>query len=142
VSQPALRVGAVVVEAGAVVVVVVAAVPPPLFVDDEPDPAVVVVVAPEPGAVVVVVAVVDAGGATKGTVSPCMVARLVAGVTDRLVQLRAAFQLWTAAAAGAPVSGWGSPERIVAGRNTTFVMWRPWAVTMRDPLSVSGGLLS
>ena len=131
------------VEAGTVVVVVVAAVPPPPPVDVDPDPAVVVVVvAPELGAVVVVVAVVDAGGATKGTVSPCMVARLVAGVTDNLVQLRAAFQLLTAAAAGAPVSGWGSPDRIVAGRNTTFVTWRPWAVTIRDPLSVSGGLAS
>jgi len=62
VSQPALRVGAVVVEAGTVVVVVVAPVPPPLTVDVDSDPAVVVVVAPEPGVVVVVVV---AGGATK-----------------------------------------------------------------------------
>lgn len=144
------------VEAGVVVVVVVAPIPPPLVpplplplapplplpLDDDPEPDVVVVVvaAPELGAVVVVVAV--GGGATNGTVSPRMVARVVAGVTERLVPARAAFQLWRAAAAGAPVSGWGSPDRIVAGRNTTFVMWRPSAVTIRDPLSVSGGVLS
>ena len=64
-----------------------------------------------PAAVVVVVAGGAAGGATKGTVSPRMVARLAVGVAERLVQLRAAFQLWTAVVAGAPVSGWGTPLR-------------------------------
>ena len=48
----------------------------------------------------VVVVVADAGGATNGMVSPRMVVRLVEGPADRLVQPRAAFQLWTAAAAG------------------------------------------
>ena len=90
------------VEAGVVVVVVeVVVAPVPVPVDDDPDPlvVVVVVVAPELG-VVVVVAVAVAGGATKATVSPCIVAALVEGVADRPVQPRAAVQLWSAVAAG------------------------------------------
>ena len=137
-----MSLGAVVVEAGVVVVVVeVVVAPVPVPVDDDPDPlvVVVVVVAPELG-VVVVVAV--AGGATKATVSPCIVAALVEGAADRPVQLRAAVQLWSAVAAGVPLRGWGSPARIVAGRNTTPVMWRPSAVMMREPLSVSGAVSS
>ena len=82
------------------------------------------------------------GGATKGTVSPCMVVRLAEGVADRLVQPRAAFQLWTAVVAGEPVSGWGRPLRMVAGRHTAPVMWRPCAVMISEPLSVSGAVLS
>jgi hypothetical protein len=139
-----LSLGAVVVEAGVVVVVVeVVVAPVPVPVDDDPDPlvVVVVVVAPELG-VVVVVAVAVAGGATKATVSPCIVAALVEGAADRPVQLRAAVQLWSAVAAGVPLRGWGSPARIVAGRNTTPVMWRPSAVMMREPLSVSGAVSS
>ena len=131
-QPPALSVGDVVVGAGGVVVVVV-----------------VVAVVPSTRAarrsarrrcVVVVVVVlppvevpassswwwsVAPRGATKGTVSPRMVVRLVDGVADRLVQLRAAFQLWTAVVAGVPVSGWGTPSRMVAGRQTAPVMWRP-----------------
>jgi hypothetical protein len=141
-----LSVGEVVVDAGAVVVVPLV----PLLVDVDPDLSVVVVVAPEPGAVVVVVAadpgavvvVVVAGGATKATVSPRMVAALVEGVADSPVHPRAAFQLWSAVAAGVPLRGWGSPARIVAGRNTTPVMWRPSAVRMREPLLVSGAASS
>ncbi len=90
----------------------------------------------------VVVVAGGAAGATKGTVSPRMVARVVVGVADRLVQLRAAFQLATAVVAGAPVSGWGTPLRMVAGRQTAPVMWRPCAVTTSVPLSVSGAVLS
>ena len=134
------------VEAGTVVVVVVAPVPVPVPVDDDPDPSPVVVVdvvvapEPEPPVVVVVVVVVVAatGGATKATVSPRMVAALAEGVADNPVQPRAAFQLWSAVAAGAPLRGWGSPARIVAGRNTTPVMCRPSAVMMSEPLLVSG----
>lgn len=127
------------VEAGTVVVVAVVA-----PAGEDPDPLVVVVVVvvavPEPGPVVVVVVVV--GGATKATVSPLMVAVLAEGVADNPVQPRAEFQLWSAAAAGAPLRGWGSPARIVAGRNATPVMWRPSAVMMREPLSVSGAVSS
>ena len=83
-----------------------------------------------------------AAGATNGTVSPRMVVRLVDGPAARLVQLRAAFQLWTAAVAGVPVSGWGTPSRIVAGRQTAPVMLRPLAVTTSVPLSVSGAVSS
>jgi hypothetical protein len=46
------------------------------------------------------VVVVVVGGATKVPVSPVIVAGLEPGDDERLVQLRAAFQLWTAAAAG------------------------------------------
>lgn len=120
-----MSVGEVVVEAGVAVVVVV--VPPAPWPDDDPDllgvvlaiVLVVVVAAPELGAVVVVVVV---GGATKATVSPCMVAVLVEAAADRPVQPLAAFQLWRAVAAGAPLRGWGRPARIVAGRNTAPVM--------------------
>jgi hypothetical protein len=90
--------------------------------------------------VVVVVAV--EGGATKGTVSSCMVTTLELGVAARSVQLRAAFQLWTAAVAGCPVSGWGSPARMVAGRNSAALTCRPTTVRISDPLEVSGGVLS
>ena len=89
---------------------VVVVVPPPLVEDD---------------GLVVVVVVTGAGGATNGTVSPCSVVRLGEGSAVRLVQARAAFQLWMAAAAGARVSGWGRPATIVAGRQTTPVTWRP-----------------
>ena len=71
-----------------------------------------------------------------------MVVRLVEGPADRSVQLRAAFQLWTAVAAGAPVNGWGTPSRIVAGRQTAPVMLRPRAVMTSVPLSVSGAVSS
>ena len=59
-----------------------------------------VVAPPGPGAVVVVVVGV---GATNGIVSPLSEAWLVVGVADRFVQLRAAFQLCSAAAAGEPM---------------------------------------
>lgn len=141
--------GAVVVECGPVVVVdrvavvVVVALPDPA--PEEPVAAVDVVVPPpfvaDEGLVVVVV-VADAGGATNGTDSPCNVVRLVEGPAVRLVHARAAFQLWTAAAAGAPVRGWGKPATMVAGRQTTWVTWRPSAVMMSAPLSVSGAVLS
>jgi len=147
-----LSVGDVVVDAGVVVVVVLLLGFVVVVVPDEPFPpvdspaagAVVVVVLELPPVAVPVVAVVvgAAAGATKGAVSLRMVVRLVVGVADRLVQLRAAFQLVTAVVAGVPVSGWGTPSRIVAGRQTAPVMWRPWAVTMRVPLSVSGAVLS
>jgi hypothetical protein len=102
-----LSVGAVVVGAGGAVVVVVVG-PEPVLPVDPVDAGAVVVVAPPPvdvPAVVVVVVVGGAGGATNGTVSLRMVVRLVEGPVDRSVQLRAAFQLWTAVAAGAPVNG-------------------------------------
>ncbi len=126
------------------VVVVVPAPPPPVVGFVVVVAVVVVVVLPPPDApgAVVVVVVGAAGGATKGTVSPRMVVTLADGVADRLVQLRAAFQLVTAAVAGAPVSGWGTPLRIVAGRHTAPVMCRPCAVRMSVPLSVSGAVLS
>lgn len=98
---------------------VVVVVPPPPWVDDEPPVAVVVVLLlPLAGAVVVVG---GAAGATKGTDSARMVATLVEGVAARLVQVRAAFQLCRAVCAGAPVSGWGRPLRMVAGRKAAAV---------------------
>jgi len=105
---------------GAVVVVPLV----PLLVDVDPDLSVVVVVAPEPGAVVVVVAadpgavvvVVVAGGATKATVSPRMVAALVEGVADSPVHPRAAFQLWSAVAAACRSGAGGArPGSLRAG---------------------------
>jgi hypothetical protein len=83
-----------------------------------------------------------AAGATNGTVSLRMVVRLVDGPAARPVQLRAAFQLWRAVAAGVPVNGCGTPSRIVAGRQTAPVMSRPRAVTISVPLSVSGAVSS
>jgi hypothetical protein len=130
-----LSVAEVVVEADAVVVVACAAV---VEVDDEVDDE-----EEEPDELAVVVVVVaDAGGATNGFVSPFRLVRVAVGVTDRLVHPLAAFQLWTAAAAGAPVSGCGRPATMVAGRNTAPVMWRPSAVMISEPLFVSGGLVS
>ena len=82
------------------------------------------------------------GGATNGTVSPRSVVRLVVWVAERLVHPRAAFQFWTADAAAVPVNGWGRPLRIVAGRQTASVMWRPSAVMTSAPLSVSGAVSS
>ena len=103
----------------------------------------VVVVAPElpefPEALVVVVVV---GGATNVFVSPCSVAMLVDGLAERLVQLRALFQLLIAAVAGCPLNGWGRPDTMVAGRQTAPVICLPWAEMMSDPLSVSGAALS
>ena len=118
---------------------------PPDPAPEEPVATVVVVVPlplVEDEGLVVVVVVAGVGGATNGTVSPCSVVRLVEGPAVRLVQARAAFQLWIAAAAGAPVSGWGRPATIVAGRQTTPVTWRPSAVMTSDPLSVSGAEVS
>ena len=119
-----MSVGAVVVDGGVVeVVVVLLVVPEPLPVDPVVEVGVVVVEAEPvpvdavPGAVVVVVA----GGATKGAVSPVMVAALVDGVAARLVHFRAWFQLCSAVAAAVPVRGWGSPARMVAGRNVDAV---------------------
>lgn len=110
------------VDAGAVVVVVARL----------PDVVVVVAVAPEPEVVVVapvlpedpvaVLVVVVVGGATKAFVSPRKVASLVDGFAARLVQLRALFQLSMAAVAGCPLSGWGRPDTIVAGRHTALAM--------------------
>lgn len=82
------------VGAGAVVVVVARV----LEVVEAPELDVVVtVLLPEfPVAEVVVVVV---GGATNVFVSPLRVATLVAGLADRLVQLRAPFQLSMAAVA-------------------------------------------
>jgi hypothetical protein len=97
----------VVVAVGFVVVVVV-------VVADDGAAAVVVVVS---GAVVVVVV-----GATKGEVSPLSEAWLTVGAAERFVQLCAAFQLWRAAVAGVPVSGWGSPDTMVAGRQVAETM--------------------
>jgi hypothetical protein len=147
-----LSVGDVVVDAGVVVVVLLAPEPAVVVVPAPPPPVVgfvvvvvvVVVVLPPPdapGAVVVVVAG-GAGGATKGTVSPRMVVTLADGVADRFVHPRAAFQLVTAAVAGAPVSGCGTPLRSVAGRHTAPVMCRPCAVRMSVPLLVSGAVSS
>lgn len=103
----------------------------------------VVVVAVEPVAgVVVLVVVVVVVGATKGESSPRASARLEDGVAARFVQLRAAFHDETAAVAGEPLRGWGSPPRMVAGRKVTDVMCRPMAVRMSDPLLVSGAVLS
>ena len=126
-----------VVDGGAVVVVarVLDVVVPP------PEVGVVVLELPELPLVAVLVVVV-VGGATKAFVSPCSVAMLVDGFAERLVQLRALFQLPIAAVAGCPLSGWGSPDTMVAGRHTATVMCRPWAETMSDPLSVSGAALS
>jgi hypothetical protein len=136
-----LSVGDVVVDAGAVVVVAAR-----VLEVVEPEPEVVVVVEAElpelpelPAALLVVVVV---GGATKAFVSPRSVATVVEGFAARLVQLRALFQLLTAAVAGCPVSGWGRPDTIVAGRQTALVTCRPSAVMMREPLSVSGAALS
>jgi hypothetical protein len=132
-----LSVGEVVVDAGAVVVVarVLEVVEPELEV-------VVVVEAEPPELPVAVLVVVVVGGATKAFVSPFSVATLSDGFAERLVQLRALFQLSMAAVAGCPVNGWGSPDRMVAGRHTAPVMCRPCAVTMSEPLSVSGAWLS
>jgi hypothetical protein len=138
-----LSVACVVVEAGVVVLVVVLLPEVVVLVVDPPDAgALVVVLPPLDDAAVVVVVAGGAGGATKGTVSPRMVASVAVGVGDKLVQLRAAFQLETAVVAGAPDSGWGTPSRMVAGRQTAPVMWRPCAVTTRVPLSVSGAVSS
>ena len=96
--------------------------------------------------VVVVGAVVDVvvgvGGRTKGLVSPVSVARLAEAAAPRPVQLCAAFQLWSAVVAGVPVSGWGSPSTMVAGRQVGDVICRPVAVTTSAPLLVSGAVLS
>ena len=103
----------------------------------------VVVVVPElPELPVAVLVVVVVGGATKVFVSPCSVATLVDGFAERLVQLRARFQLSIAAVACRPLSGCGSPETMVAGRHTALMMCRPWAEMISDPLSVSGAALS
>ena len=80
--------------------------------DDVPFVVVVVV-----GAVVVVVV-----GATNGEVSPFSEAWLTVGAAERLAQLWAAFQLCRAVAAGVPVSGWGSPATMVAGRQVAETM--------------------
>ena len=133
-----MSVGVVVVDGGAVVVVEGLGPVAPVFGDVVVLAAPLAPVVPVFGAVVVVVV----GGATNGVVSPVMEAALAEGVAERLVQPRAPFQLCTAAAAGAPVSGWGSPARIVAGRNVAPVMWRPTAVRINAPLEVSGGVLS
>ena len=98
-----------------------------------------VVVVAVAGVVVVVVVVV---GATNGFVSPPSEARLAVGVADRFVQLSAASQLWSAVAAGVPLRGWGRPLTIVAGRKVVETICRPTAVTMSDPLSVSGAVSS
>lgn len=90
------------------------------------------------GAVVVVVVV----GATKGEVSPLSDAWLLLGVGDRFVQLRAAFQLWSAVAAGVPLRGWGRPPTMMAGRNVAETICRPTAVMSSEPLSVSGTVSS
>ena len=107
-----MSVGCVV--AGGLVVVVVAfdLVEVVVVLDDVPFVAVVVA-----GAVVVVVV-----GATKGEVSPLSEAWLTVGAAERLVQLWAAFQLCRAVAAGVPVSGWGSPPTMVAGRQVAETM--------------------
>lgn len=83
----------------------------------------VVVLVPDvlDGAVVVVVA----AGATNGTVSLWELARVRVGDVVRSVQSRAAFQLWSAVAAAVPVSGWGTPEAMVAGCHAALSMWRP-----------------
>ena len=104
----------------AVVVVVLLLVPEP-----PPGDVVVVVVVDEPAPVVPVlgaVVVVVVGGATNRTVSPVTVAAVAEGVRVRLVQLRAWFQLCSAVAAAVPVRGWGTPARMVAGRNVGDVM--------------------
>jgi hypothetical protein len=130
-------VGEVVVGAGTVVVVA------RVLEVFEPELEVVVVVEAElPELPVAVLVVVVVGGATKAFVSPLSVATLDDGFAARLVQLRALFQLLMAAVAGCPVSGWGRPDTIVAGRHTALVTCRPCAVMMRDPLSVSGAALS
>ena len=95
-----------VVGAAGFVVVVVG--PEPVLPVDPVDAGVVVVVVlatVDPPAAAVVVVVGGDAGATKGTVSPRMVVRLVEGVGERPVQPRAAVQLWSAVAAGAPVNG-------------------------------------
>jgi hypothetical protein len=79
--------GRVVVVAAEKVVVVVAPLP---VLPDVPE---------VPVAELVVVVVGGAGGATKALVSPLSVATLLEGITARLVQLRAEFQLWTAVVA-------------------------------------------
>jgi hypothetical protein len=137
-----LSVGEVVVEAGVVVVVawlwVVVEV-----VDDEGTVVDDVVELPVlPAVPVGELVVVVVGGATNALLSPLRVVWLVEGVAVRLVQLRAWFQLWIAAVAGCPLSGWGRPAWRVAGRNWVLVMRRPWAEMMSAPLSVSGGLVS
>jgi hypothetical protein len=130
-----LSVGAVVVGVVVVVVARVLEVVEPLLE--------VVVVVPElPELRVAVLVVVVVGGATKAFVSPCSVATLVAGFAERLVQLRALFQLSMAEVAACPLSGWGRPDTMVAGRHTAPVMCRPCAEMMSDPLSVSGAALS
>lgn len=137
-----MSVGRVVVDAGLVVVVVVARVLE-VVVAPALDVAVVVVVAPVlPEVPVAELVVVVVGGATKALVSPFNVATLVDAFAWRLVQPRALFQLSMAAVAGCPVSGWGRPDTMVAGRHTALVMCRPCAVRMSDPLSVSGAWLS
>jgi hypothetical protein len=114
-GYPALSVGCVVVGGLVVVVVVVFDVIVVVVFDDVP--CVVVVVVVVVGAVVVVVV-----GATKGEVSPFSEAWLTVGASERLVQLWAAFQLCRAVAAGVPVSGWGSPATMVAGRQVAETM--------------------
>ena len=126
------------VDAGVVVVVVVARVLE--VVEPLLDAVVVAPVLPEVPVAELVVVVV--GGATKVFVSPFSVATLVDGFAERLVQLRALFQLSMAAVAGCPVSGWGRPDTMVAGRHTALVTCRPCAVMMSEPLSVSGAWLS
>jgi hypothetical protein len=134
-----LSVGAVVVGGVVVVVARVLEVVEPLL---EPDVVVVVVVPEVPELPVALLVVVVVGGATNAFVSPCNVAALVAGFAERLVQLRALFQLPMAEVAACPLSGWGRPDTMVAGRHTAPVMCRPCAEMMSDPLSVSGAALS
>ena len=108
----------------------------------EPLPDVVVVVPELPELPVALLVVVVVGGAMNAFVSPWSVATLVAGLAERLVQLRALFQLPIAEVAACPLSGWGRPDTMVAGRHTAPVMCRPCAEMMSDPLSVSGAALS
>lgn len=120
-----MSVGAVVVAAGTVVVVGDGVVEPVAA-----------------GTVVGVVGVAGVVGATKGDVSPVSVAWLGAAAADSPVQARAAVQLLRAVAWAVPVSGCGRPLTSVAGRKVAEVMCLPMAVTRREPLSVSGALLS
>lgn len=135
-----MSVGAVVVGGVVVVDVVVAAPAGALVVVEMEEEE----VAPVATGAVVVAAVVPPGavGAMKGDVSPLSEARLVVGVLAKLVQLRAEFHVCSAVAAGAPVRGCGSPAKMVAGRKVAAVILRPTAVMMREPLDVSGALLS
>jgi hypothetical protein len=77
-----------------------------------------------------------------GDVSVDMDAMGADGAAVTSVHPRAASHSCIAAAAAAPVNGWGRSLTITAGRHVALSMWRPVAVMTSDPLWFSGAELS